>query len=133
MVGEGVAVFNAGTHHLFGYKAEGLHAVDDIVERATLAEADVAAGADGGHGAVVVGVLNDVHLAEIVGAFVHAEQFGFDEGKAAVAPASAGTVLVFDRGDGQLFHNGELVAFVLFLFLFGLCKNGGAHGDNAEE
>ena len=74
----------------------GLHAVDDIVEGATLAEADIAAGADGGHGAVVVGVLNDVHLAEVVGTLVHAEQFGFDEGKTAVAPASASAVLVFD-------------------------------------
>ena len=79
VVGEGVAVFNTGTHLGFGHEAEGLHAVDDIVEGAALAEADVAAGADGGHGAVVVGVFDDVHFAEVVGAFVHAEQFGFDE------------------------------------------------------
>ena len=131
VVGEGVAVSGAGGHFGVGDHAVVFEAVDDVVEGAALAEGDVAVCADGGHGAVVVGLLDDVHLAEVVLAFAHAEQLGLEECETAVAPAGTGVVLVLDGGDGDDLDGVKLVALVLF-FLF-LCEHSaGADGDGAK-
>ena len=132
VVREGVAVHLAGRHHLVGHHAVVAEAVNDIVEGTTLTETHVAVGTHCGIGAVVVGLLNHVHLAQVILALAHAEQLALEEGDARVAPAGTGVVLVLDGGDGQHLDGVELVALVLFFLI--LCHHStGANSHSAKE
>ena len=107
-----------GRHLAVGHEAVVLDGIKHITEGTALREGHVAVGADGGFGAVEVGLVDDEHLREVVLGLAHAEQFGLKESQRAVAPAGAGLVLVFDGGDGKFLDGGKLEAFLFFGFVF---------------
>lgn len=99
MVGKGVAVHHAGSHALFGNEAIIIHDMKEVAKASALRKTDVAVSADGSHGPIEIVVVGIEHFGEIIYAFAHAKQFGFDKGGAAVVPAGAGFGLIFNRGD----------------------------------
>ena len=124
-VEERVAVFGDGIRHdAFGDEAIVLHAVDGVLERAALAEAGVAMGADVLVGAVNVGLADEERLAEVevvLQGRVPLDGFALEEYQRRISPASTRTVLVLDACHG-LFDDGcedegVVVCFLLLLVL----------------
>ena len=124
-VEERVAVFGDGIRHEpFGDEAIVLHAVDGVLERAALAEAGVAMGADVLVGAVNVGLADEERLAEVevvLQGWILLDGFTLQESQRRVSPAGAAAVLVLDTGDGLFDDGGEDEAVVVGLLLLVLC------------
>ena len=88
-------------HRLLWYQTIIFEAVDDIVCRTTRSKLCSTVHAYYIFGTVKHGMMNHKHLAQVVFAFAHTQEFALQETEGRVTPACAATILVFHRSDSN--------------------------------
>ena len=95
--------------------------MEQVAEAATLREGDITMRAYGGHRTVTIIVVSVKHLAEVIFALAHTQQFRLNKGGASIIPAGTRLRLILHRCNRQFLDDGKLVALILFLVRGGLC------------
>ena len=139
-VEQAVAVREFGIgHHAFGSETVVLHAVDSVIERATLRKTGVTVGAHIAVGTVGIGFRHQKRLAKVellwVETGVLAEGFAFEESKGRIGPAGTRVILVLDAGHGVGHNSGEDERIFFCGRCFGLSGSSpqGAEGCKGDE
>src|SRR6056297_3815829 len=104
--------------NVLGHHTVMLVHIKNIVKCTTAAKVGFAVHANVFFGFVFICLTHNPQFSQVEIAFVQAQQLGFKQSKATVAPACTCTVLVFYGGNRNVFHGFKLIGIVFFFLVF---------------